>query len=175
MSRRWQKVWVFVALLFVLLVGNEILNTSRTDAVIGEVHHQRERQIEVGMKPFTGWRGRLTANKYLIAVDKITKRVLETVDLNIIFFAGHPNERVGIVEHERVAWLLFPIFIWGVLTLFCSNKILFKQLVVLTLVASVAWAVRFEMIDNEALTLVIFWVYGMIGVGIYDLARKFNK
>lgn len=168
-------VWIFVALLFVLLVGNEILKISRTDAVIGEVHHQRERQIEIGMKPFTGFGGRLTANKYLLAVDKITNRVLETVDLNIIFFAGHPNERVGIVEHERISWLLFPFFVWGVLTLFCSYKLLLKQLVVLTLVASVAWAVRFEKIDSRALILIIFWVYGMIGIGFYDLTRKLYK
>jgi hypothetical protein len=71
MSRRWQMIWIFVALLFVLLVGNEILKISRTDAVIGEVHHQRERQMEARIWPFNGFMGRLTANKYVVASRKV--------------------------------------------------------------------------------------------------------
>ena len=70
MSKGWQRVWVVIVLFALLLVG-EIVKTSRTDAVVGEVHHQRQRQIEAGVKFFEGFAGRLTANKYVVASKKI--------------------------------------------------------------------------------------------------------
>ena len=74
MSKRWQKVWLVVGALFILVVGGEILKVSKTDTVIGEVHHQRQRQTEAGVKFFEGFPGRLTANKYLVASRKVILR-----------------------------------------------------------------------------------------------------
>lgn len=174
-NKCWRYVWLIIGTLFALIIGVEIINISRTDAVIGEVHHQRQRQIEIGMKPFTGFGGRLTANKYTVAVSEITKRVLETVDLNIIFFAGHPNERAGIKEGERIPWIVMPFLIWGVITVVTSNNGLLKRLIVITLIISVMWAVRFEKITNTALLGVFAWVCGVTFLGFYNLVKKVFK
>ena len=175
MRKIWIKVWLVVAIVFLLLIGKEVINISRTEAVIGEVHHQRQRQVEAGVEIFQGPLGRLMANKYLVASEKMTLRALEIVDVNIIFMAGHPNERAGIEEQERVGWLLIPLFAWGLVRVVSSSNEWFKNLVFLWLMMSIMWGIRFETIDERALVGVIIWVWGVVGVGSYDLVRKIFK
>ena len=166
---------MIVGVVFLMISGNEVVKVSRTDMVIGEVHHQRQRQIEVGDELFGGTIGRLVANKYLVASGVVVEKILETVDLNIIFFAGHPNGRPGVEETDRVSWLLLPIFIWGLVSVFGWKNSSWKNIVFLWLVLSIMWAIRFERINNIALTGVVVWVWGVIGVGIYNLTRKIIK
>ena len=174
MSNWRQRIWLVTGLLFILLLGKELLSLSKTDEVIGEVHHQRHRQEIVGGRIFVNpVISRLITNKYLVANEKITQKVLEVVDPNVIFFAGHPNERAGIDEKERINWLFVPFFVWGVITIIGSNKTKFKHIVVITLIVSIMWAIKFEKINDEALVGIMIWVWGVIGIGIYNLARKF--
>lgn len=171
----WTKVWLVVATLFLLFTGNEVIKISRTEAVIGEVHHQRQRQTEAGVEIFQSPLGRLVANKYTVASEKVTLKILETVDVNVVFFAGHPNERAGVEEQERVSWLLIPLFTWGLVGVLRSSKGWFTNLVFLWLVMSIGWAMRFERIDERALVGIIIWVWGVIGIGSYDLVKKIFK
>jgi hypothetical protein len=175
-----KKVWIVVGILFLLLVGKEIIKDSKSEKVIGEVHHQRQRQVEAGLRPFTGQLGRLTANRYVMASKKVTQRILEVTDPNIIFFAGHPNERAGTTEQERINWLFLPIFLIGLIKALKTKNTRLKNLVFLWLVASVSWAVRFEKIDETALLGVIIWVWGLVLLGIKvvisgDLKRLFKN
>jgi hypothetical protein len=172
MSKGWQKAWVVVALLFVSLVGREVIKTSRTDAVIGEVHHQRQRQIDAGLSIFNGLSGRLTANKYLLAGEVVTQRLLEAIDPNIIFFAGHPNERVGITETNRVPWVYIPLFTWGVITIVNSDSKKFKIRMLAFFIVAISWVIRFKQVENKALIGMTVWVWGVTTLGFVDLLKR---
>lgn len=174
-ARFWKKIWLAMEILFTLVVGVEILKSSKTPAVIGEVHHQRQRQVEAGVKLFTGFGGKLVANRYLVASEEIKKRLLETLDFNIIFFAAHPNERAGIKEGERISWLFIPFFVWGLVNVIRDRQVWRKNVVFLWLAMSVIWAINFKKITDMALVGVIYWVWGVVVAGFYNLTRKIFK
>jgi len=48
-----------------------------------------------------------------LAMYRIQSNLGEIVNPNLYFFANHPNERVGIDEHEGFPYLLLPLFVIG--------------------------------------------------------------
>jgi hypothetical protein len=58
-----------------------------------------------------------------LALYRIQSNLKEVLSPNLYFFANHPNERVGVKEHEKFPYILLPFFVLGVLLLdFKKNK-----------------------------------------------------
>lgn len=48
-----------------------------------------------------------------VAVKRWSESLFENLDLNQYFFAGHPRERVGHIEVEKLPYLLMPLALLG--------------------------------------------------------------
>jgi len=117
------------------------------------------------------------ANKWLVAWKKTELKVLEVADLNIMFFAGHPNERTDVREHERMPWLLLPFCLWGLFCVLNRGEKSIK-IFVSVLLLNLAWAIRQQSIDDKALagTLLIFIFLIISGlIGAFNFLRKSFK
>lgn len=154
-------------LLFIILAADygRVVGNEQTR---GLVHLWRDRQMLAG-NVWAGPFGRVTANKWLAAFELWRPRVLQIFDLNILFFAGHPNERVGIIESTRVNWWLLPFFAYG---LWKIKLIWFKKILPLMAVGAVFWALRFPVLETQALWGSALLAYVISGWGIYQLWRR---
>lgn len=50
-----------------------------------------------------------------LALYRIQENLSGVLNPNLYFFANHPNERVGIKEHEKFPYILLPFFVLGLL------------------------------------------------------------
>jgi hypothetical protein len=58
-----------------------------------------------------------------LSLYRIQSNLKEVLSPNYYFFANHPNERVGVREHEKFPYLLLPFFILGLFSLdYRKNK-----------------------------------------------------
>lgn len=156
----------------------QVVKTSHLPSTIGEVHLLRDRQVLSQNNLISGSVGRLVANKWLVSIEKTKDKVLEVNDLNIMFFAGHPNERADVREQERMPWLLLPFCLWGLFWILNNGEKTIKMFASIILL-NLAWSINHSSINNEALvgTLLIFSLLIMIGVieSINFLRKSFRK
>lgn len=102
---------LFIITIFLVYSANVGFSLWKSESVVGEVHLLRDHQMISNQKTWRGIVGRFFANKPVVVADRLISNLFEKIDLNIIFFAGHPNERVGIKEKELLPWWSFPVFI----------------------------------------------------------------
>ena len=155
----------------------QVFKNSSLDSTVGKVHLLRDRQVLSENRLVSGNLGRLMANKWLVAWKKTELKVLEVADLNIMFFAGHPNERADVREHERMPWLLLPFCLWGLFCVLNRGEKSIK-IFVSVLLLNLAWAIRQQSIDDKALagTLLIFIFLIISGlIGAFNFLRKSFK
>jgi len=169
---------VLSLLIFLFSFGFQVLKTSRLDSTIGEVHLLRDRQWLSENNLVSENLGRLVANKWMVALKKTENKVLEVTDFNIMFFAGHPNERTDVKEHERMPWLLLPFCLWGLFWVLNHGE---KTIKIFTsiLLLNLAWSIKYQSINDEALagTLLIFTFLIIMGLieAINFLRKSFKK
>jgi len=155
--------------LLVLVLITEVIRVSKLDSTVGQVHLWRDRQILSGNPLLEGPVGRLAANKWLVAVDETENKLLEIMDINIVFFAGHPNERSNVREGEKLPWLLLPLVAVAIWQLLRKEKT--AKLLAVVVLVNLAWAMRQPVIDDQALkgSLMIY-----IGLMIYGAKTIFD-
>ncbi|OGM18898.1 hypothetical protein A2685_02110 [Candidatus Woesebacteria bacterium RIFCSPHIGHO2_01_FULL_37_10] len=73
---------------------------------------QRMRGYPKSLYRFANW---LEQRKEAIIFYKIEDNFSEVVDPNLYFFANHPRERIGVVEYEKLPYVLLPFFVMGIL------------------------------------------------------------
>lgn len=100
-----------ICLVLLISVFRQGFSYWKSESVLGEIHLLRDHQMISDQKIWHGLVGRLVANKPIVIADRLIANLYEKIDPNIIFFAGHPNERVGVKEKEWLPWWSFPIFI----------------------------------------------------------------
>src|SRR3972149_10784735 len=91
---------------------------------------------------------------------------------NLYFFANHPNERVGIKEHEKFPYILLPFFVIGLLGInFRKNA----RLVVVNLLAPISLiAFVGTYVDVEPITLFPFMAVCSV-LGLEYVWEKVSK
>lgn len=164
---KWvNKFLIVCSVLFLVILGREVIRESRTASTVGIVHLWRDRQMMSEGSLVRSNLGRLATNKWLVAWDKTENKTLEVMDLNVVFFAGHPNERSNVEEKERLPWLLIPLILIGLVDVLKKEKER-KLLLALTFL-NLTWAIRRPTIDEVALrgTLIIYLCLGLWGVKI---------
>jgi hypothetical protein len=58
-----------------------------------------------------------------LALYRVQSNLKDVLSPNLYFFANHPNERVGVREHEKFPYIIFPFFVLGLLSLdFKKNR-----------------------------------------------------
>lgn len=60
--------------------------------------------------------------KESIVFSRIQDNFFQNFDLNHYFFAGHPRERVGILESEKFIYIFLPVFIIGLIDFLNRKK-----------------------------------------------------
>jgi hypothetical protein len=55
----------------------------------------------------------LEERKEVIIFYRLEKNFFETIDPNLYFFSNHPRERIGVSEFEKFAYIVLPIFLYG--------------------------------------------------------------
>lgn len=101
--------------------------------------------------PLAHW---LEERPEMLVIYRIQKNLGEVVNPNLYFFANHPNERVGIKEHEKFPYILLPFFVVGFLGLNFRKNItalsssLFAPILLVGLIGS--------QIDTEPISLFPF-------------------
>ena len=63
----------------------------------------------------------------LLVLNRVKSNFFEAIDINNYFFAGHPRERVGVDETEKLSFVLLPFFLIGFFTNY-KNKLLLASL-----------------------------------------------
>lgn len=117
-TRFMAKLWLKLAVgCWLLAFGWRVWEASRLPKTVGEIHWMIDNQRLYNRVGFQGSLGRLVANKWLVGFDKAVIKSTESVDPNILFFVGHPNERVGMKEQRYLPWWLLPIWIMGLVTI----------------------------------------------------------
>lgn len=118
---------VFIVSLAIILLF-QFRTTNRTPLTTlsnDEQHIQKTRMIDeyplvrISLGPKTLWIPAahwLEERKEAIAFWKIWKNAGQTVDINLYFFGNHPRSRVGIVEFEKLPYILLPFFLIGTLS-----------------------------------------------------------
>lgn len=166
----WRRAFLIVGIIFSLNLVYLGVKYWRDESVIGEIHLLRDRQMLTQNSFLRGWGGRLVSNKPLIVLGRIQNRVLEAMDLNIIFTAGHPNERSAVLEFEWVPWWLFPIFLWGLWLLVVMKKYQTPaKLLLMVWILGITISINFPVIIEKALIGTFTAIYFVIGIGLYDL------
>ncbi len=166
---KWRFFWLVIGILFIASCFKLGYYLWRDEGVIGEVHLLRDRQMVQLDTLWKGPMGRLVANKPVIVFNRMKLKILEAVDLNILFFAGHPNERVGVEENEWLVWWVVPFSVWGMIQCFVLGKYEFwSRLLVGIWILGITWAINFDVINGVALLGVLLAIYGLVGVGMYD-------
>jgi len=59
----------------------------------------------------------------VLVLYRIQENLGQVLSPNLYFFANHPNERVGIKEHEKFPYILLPFFVIGLLSLKIGKNI----------------------------------------------------
>ncbi|OGD78531.1 hypothetical protein A2368_04400 [Candidatus Collierbacteria bacterium RIFOXYB1_FULL_49_13] len=150
-TRVMAKLWLGVAgSMWLLAFGFQMIVASRQAETVGEVHWMVDNQRIYNRKGFAGWTGRAVANKWVVGFETSVQKATETVDPNILFYIGHPNERGGVIEQRYLPWWLIPFWLVG--ALFAG-----KRESGLVLLAS-AWAM----------------VAGTAGVAMYPMAAVYG-
>lgn len=167
------KILILSLAIFLFSFSFQVIRTSRLASTVGEVHLLRDRQILSENKLVSGNLGRLTANKWLVSLEKTKDKILEVNDLNIVFFAGHPNERADVKENERLPWLLLPFLFWGLVCVLNQGE---KSIKVFSsiILFNLSWAISYESITDKALRGTLLICIGLIIIGMSN-AIKFLR
>ncbi|MBI3397090.1 hypothetical protein HY045_01290 [Candidatus Woesebacteria bacterium] len=131
-----------IVLIIIQLLNTKVnLNFKSTDY---ERHIQIQRTREYPFIPFplAHW---LEERKETMIFYKLERNFSEVVDPNLYFFANHPRERAAVREFEKYPYLLFPLFLIGILYFYQKNPTIFVvvsgiPLITLTLVGNSSWA-----------------------------------
>lgn len=172
MKRLNYLLYLALGLLALVLVS-EVVRVSKLDSTVGQVHLWRDRQILSSSPLVEHQSGRLMANKWLVAWNETEDKLLEIMDVNIIFFAGHPNERSNVRESEKLPWLLLPLVVLAVWQLLKKKKTA-KMLAILVLI-NLAWAMKQPVIDDQALRGSLLIYSGLIIYGakvVFDYSKR---
>ena len=160
-------------IIFIFSFAFQVIKISRLDSTVGEVHLLRDRQMLSENNLMSGGLGRLTANKWLVSLEKTKDKIMEVNDLNIVFFAGHPNERADVKENERLPWLLLPFLLWGLVCVLNQGE---KSIKVFSsiILFNLSWAISYESITDKALRGTLLICIGLIIIGMSN-AIKFLR
>ncbi|MBI3443555.1 hypothetical protein HY008_02705 [Candidatus Woesebacteria bacterium] len=99
-------------------------------------------------------------------MNKFLENTYQYLDWNYYFFAGHPRERVGVAEIEKLPWWLLPFFVSGLWSLPKDKKLLLKTGV--WFLGGIFFLSLFGLTDN----LTSFFIFPPIAVVIALGARK---
>lgn len=126
-----RKFWLFLFSLIPILL---IQVTTTQKASLTEIGNDDRREIDLRLRAYPPsvlrigyW---IEERKESIALSRITNNFFENLDPNLYFFANSPRARVGIKEFEKFPYVLFPVFVLGVLRLIGKEK---KSFWILTL------------------------------------------
>lgn len=171
--RKINKLLLLSLAIFVFSFTLQTVKNSHSASTVGEVHLLRDRQILSGNSLMSGNLGRLVANKWLVSLEKTKDKILEVNDFNIVFFAGHPNERADVKEQERLPWLLIPFFLWGLFHVLNRGEKSIK-IFASVLLLNLAWAINHQSVNNEALTGTLLIYITLTIIGVFE-AMKFLR
>lgn len=106
---------LIILFLFVLLL--QMLSTQKQSLV--NISNDNRREIDMRLKAYPlkylrigHW---LEERKESIAFSRVLNNFFENIDPNLYFFNNHPRERVGVKEFEKFPYVLFPVFLVGLL------------------------------------------------------------
>ncbi len=109
-------------------------------------------------------------NKYVEHLRQKEKIFFENLDFGNYFFAGHPRERWGIEEGQKMFLFTLPLFLIGLLKLGSEKG---KYLAVWTVI-SLSLIIFFEWRESQTLIL-IFPLVVLVAHGMSELLQKKNK
>lgn len=123
-SKHYLYIFLF---LFTLLLFFQWQTTTRIPLTYLDNDEQRVQQERLGeyppisvqlanktiWVPIAHW---FEGRKETVAFFRIQKNFFEAIDPNLYFFANHPRERVNIQEFEKFPYILFPVFLIGILS-----------------------------------------------------------
>lgn len=106
---------LIIFFLFVLLL--QVITTQKQSLI--NISNDNRREIDMRLKAYPPkylrigyW---LEERKESIAFSRILNNFFENIDPNLYFLSNHPRERVGVKEYEKFPYILFPVFLMGVL------------------------------------------------------------
>ena len=118
-----RKFWLFL-FSFIPILLIQVSTTQR--ASLTEIGNDDRREIDLRLRAYPPsflrvgyW---LEERKESILFSRITTNFFENLDPNLYFFANSPRARVGIKEFEKFPYVLFPVFVLGVLRLIGKEK-----------------------------------------------------
>ncbi len=113
-------------------------------------------------------------SKLSLPLSKIQKNAFSALDPNLYFFASHPRERKGIDDFEKYSFILFPIFLIGLL------KVLKEKYIVLGIYFLWAFLMTALISARYALGPVLYFpiinvvlLYGVMP--IFKFVRNYEK
>ncbi|OGM31689.1 hypothetical protein A2803_04640 [Candidatus Woesebacteria bacterium RIFCSPHIGHO2_01_FULL_44_21] len=78
----------------------------------------------------------LDAKPEVLVARKVLNGVVKQLDPNIYFFAGHPRERIGVDEFEKIPYILLPVFLLGLYQAIKNKKVILVLFVIPLLINS---------------------------------------
>jgi len=157
-SKKISRKYIIVSLaivIFIQLVNFKLINF--TELSNDEVRVRDER---LSMYPSENLRlgYYFEQKREVVAIRRVTDNFLSQIDPNLYFFAGHPRERLGVVEFEKFPFIFLPFFLFGAYTAIKNKKYLLFLFLVPVLINSV------NRITNETALFPFFAVTLYLGL-----------
>jgi len=102
----------FVYVIFSFIHFQSILKLNELD--IYDINQRRQYYLPSSARIFENKLGR-----YFYYYEN---NFFQAIDFNYYFFNNHPRERAGIRETEKIIFIFFPVFIFGLLILIINKK-----------------------------------------------------
>lgn len=106
-------------LLIILLLFFQYKTSSKNSLTFLNDNEKLQQQIRLrgyppSKIPIANW---LENRPEALIFYKLEANLSEVVDPNLYFFANHPRERIGVIEYEKLPYILLPFFILGILSI----------------------------------------------------------
>ena len=123
----YKKSFRIFLLLFIPVLLIQIRTTEKVS--LTAISNDDRREIDLRLRAYPPsflrigyW---LEERKESISFWRLSNNLFENLDPNLYFFANNPRQRVGIKEFEKFPYLLFPVFVFGILRLVDKREKLF--------------------------------------------------
>lgn len=109
-----------------------------------------------------------------LPLSKIQKNAFSSLDPNLYFFAGHPRERKGIDEFEKYSFILFPIFLIGLLKVLKEKYLVFGIYFLSVFLITGFISAQYELGPVLYFPIInVTLLYGVIS--LFQLVKKYEK
>lgn len=92
----------------------------------------------------------------IVVLRRFLEKLIRRLDPNLYFFAGHPRERLGVDEFEKYPYVLFPVFLLGVVAAIKEKRKILALFVIPLLTASLDKSTTYD-----------FALFPFIGTTVY--------